>query len=187
MGKLEFDSERHLYFLDGVPLDSVTQILQKSGYVDDRWFTDEARERGKAVHETIRLIRKGTLDWSSVKKEIDGYIEAFCEFENDTQFIALPEFSERRMYNPIYRYAGTIDDLGLLNGSYALIDYKTGDSSSANVQTAAYLHFPEVFAYQPTRYSVKLNKDGTYKLKKYTDNNKDFLTFLECLNRVNNK
>ena len=88
-----------------------------------------------------------------------------------------------KIYHPVYRYAGTLDQVGILNDKSALIDIKTGAYQPWwALQTAAYNAVSKCHY----RYSLELHGDGKYKLiqhKKTTD----LQAFLACLTVFNLK
>ena len=180
MNKLIFDKENHIYTLNGTKLFSVTQSLVQSGLIDTRWFTDEGRDRGKAVHEAIYLDLHNDLYVDGLHEIIRPYLDAWFKFKTEMRFKPILELCELKQFHPIYMYAGTPDSVGLLNGRHVLIDWKTGDASTAHLQTAAYKEFPRIKPYNPDRLSLRLYKTGKYKLIKHDDQD-DFYNFLSNL------
>lgn len=141
---LTFDEARHEYRLAGQLVPSVTGILKDNGLIDDRWFTEAARQRGQAVHAAAHYLDEGDLDWSSVHPELVGYLrswEAYKAHRKGPRIDAI----ELRVFDPLYQVAGTLDRVMLLGNSRWIIDLKTvgaGSSASApswaRFQTAAY-------------------------------------------------
>jgi len=110
-----FDEQSHTYYLDGVKIPSVTEIISPlydfSGVNPDR--LEKAAQYGKAVHKLVELYLKGRLDYNSVSPEL--------------KTIDLSYFDKFRMYMTEYkaycsRFAGTID---LYLPTNAIIDLKT--------------------------------------------------------------
>ena len=81
-----FDEADHTYHIDGVEVVSVTQALKECGMIDTKWFTEWARHRGSTVHKCLEFMVKGTLDLNSVDPKIQGYLDAYERFRDDTQF-----------------------------------------------------------------------------------------------------
>lgn len=183
MQDLVFEKESHSYFVKGKNIASVTQVIQKAGLIDTQWFTDFARDRGSAVHEAIHLDIHNNLFYDGLHEVIKPYVDAWLKFKKDTRAVPILRLCEKPQYNPIYGYVGTPDYVGTLNSRYVLIDYKTGASPVAHIQTAAYSRFPEIMPYMPERYSLRLFNDGKYKLIPHKDEN-DFLVFLDCLQKI---
>ena len=179
---LTFDEENHVYRWNDAVVPSVTQILKHGGIIDDRWYTDDARDRGVAVHKAADLHIRNNLDEGSIHPIVRPYFDGLLKFMKDTRFKPMLQFCEVRQFHPIYIYAGTPDFFGILNGRPALIDVKTGDArQSARYQTAAYANFPMLKAYSPDRFDLRLYNDGRYKLNPHPDA-QDFNVFLSCLN-----
>lgn len=161
---VEFKAETHEYFFNGRKVPSVTGILKEVGLIDDEWFTEEARERGKAVHAATELLDRDDLDWDSLHPKIEPYVKAYQNFKKDTGFI--PELIEHRVYNHDYNYAGTLDRTGIFpNGEKVILDIKSGPISGwAALQVAAYDY---CLAQARQRMALQLKNDGTYKVKSF--------------------
>jgi hypothetical protein len=180
MNSLEFDVDSHTYRLGDEILPSVTTIIKNAGLIDSSWFTEASAWRGSAVHEAIFFDIHNDLDISSLHKIVAPYVDGWMKFKRDTKFIPIVRLCERRSFHPVYKYAGSPDLVGILNGSPVLIDIKTGECPTAGIQTAGYAMFTEIAAFNPKRFSLRLKPDATYKLKPHTDEN-DFLIFLDAL------
>lgn len=129
----------HIYreVKSGIVLPGVTTILKVGGFIDDRFYTELARQRGTAAHLAIHFLEKGTLDPFSVDPIVEPYVESYKGFKRISGYKVL--YHEKLVYHPIYRYAGSLDSVGLLNGKEVIIDFKTGDVQAwAGIQIAAY-------------------------------------------------
>lgn len=191
---LQFDAETHRYSLAGCPLASVTQILKARGLIDDRWFTEEARERGSFVHQAIEYLNYGDLDWSSIPDEYRGYVDAWALFLADAGFE--PCGAELALGSAVNGYAGTLDAYGLLNGKPALVEAKTGALAPWHfVQLAAYhdLLMDPVNAHAlglkpedapALHLTCQLKPDGTYALHPFGPRGLPYYRsrWRECLN-----
>ena len=180
---LTFDDPSHTYRWNGAIVPSVTQILRPLSDFSDipPAILERKRAIGVAVHKACELIDHGTLDAATISPEIAGYVVAYREF----LITKRPEwlFNESQVFNPSYRYAGTLDRAGSLDGP-ALLDLKTGPESAAiGVQLAAYLK-AATMPPDTRRYSLHLRDDGTYRLCEHTDRN-DWPLFLSLLNLHN--
>ena len=58
---IQFDEAAHVYTVAGVERPSVTQILKDAGLIDTTWYTDEARQRGRAVHLAAQFLDEDDL------------------------------------------------------------------------------------------------------------------------------
>ena len=189
---LTFNEADHKYYLNGIPVPSVTQAL--SVIVDFSMVRPEvlenARIRGQAVHLATELDDQGTLDESSLAPVLVPYLDAWRLFRQQTGFV--PENIEERVYNSKHLYAGTLDRIGTLEKRFAkrvLIDIKARAVMTDDIgpQLDAYARAWEEMTGEDLRdhrYSVQLKPDGKYKLHHYT-NPHDFGAFLGCLSIFN--
>jgi len=163
---LTFDEENHLYCFEGKPVQSVTQILKSAGLIDDQWFTEAARRRGQYVHEAAQYLDEEDLNWENVDPILQPYLRAYEKFKAETGFI--PILIEKRLYNPTYQYAGTLDRTGVFKTRQeVLIDIKSGSVAPwAALQLAGY---NECLPKKLPRFALQLNNDGTYKLYSFKD------------------
>lgn len=161
MNEFQFDKDRHIYTLDGRILPSVTQVLECVGMIDTRYFTDFHRFRGSAVHAACHYLDEYDLDWDSVEPQFVPYIKAYERFKEESGF--MPETIEQPKHCPVWRFAGTPDRVGLLNGRRVVIDLKNVSYLPAYaIQTAAYAWLSG--RAELPRFTVHLKPDATYKL-----------------------
>ncbi len=160
-----FKEDTHEYILGDASVPSVTTIIKAAGCIDEGHFSEEARQRGTAVHLATRYHDEGTLNELTVDKKVFPYLFAYREFRKDTGFMPLE--IERVVYSQSYGYAGTIDRIGVLNDKPVLIDLKTGPYSSwHDMQVTAY----RMAAYEcglavDKCYILELRENGRYRLK----------------------
>jgi hypothetical protein len=187
--RLVFDAQAHAYTLDGRELLSVTTVLVEAGMSDPRHWTDEARDRGTAVHEAVSLHTEGLLDVSLVYPAYRPYVDGYLRFLSESRVVV--EESERRICDPSLGYAGTLDllvawksDDGQKVTRRGLLDIKTGSVPPAvGPQTAAYLRCARAWFPAGTpihRFALHLPGDGTYRLIPLT-NPQDEHDFLAAL------
>lgn len=168
--ELTFSPDNHEYTLDGIVIPSVTQVLKESGLIDTTWYTDGGADRGTKVHQVLHYYDEGDLDLESVDDAIRGYHVAYAKFCCDSGFI--PELIEHRVCHQTYRYAGTLDRTGTMNGNKVVLDIKTGQVQPwAALQLAAYAYCFWPVQYQHQRYALEVRPDGTYRLTHYKDPN----------------
>jgi len=160
-----YNDPQHLYTLDGRPLPSTTGILKAEGFIDDAWFTEDARLRGTYVHLACHLYDKGTLDIDTLDDALRPYLDGYIRFKEETGFQVIE--SEIPHYHPQYLYAGTPDKIGMMNGTDTLVDLKSGIIQPwCALQTASY----EMFFNRPMkRFGVQLTDDGKYKIVPFPD------------------
>lgn len=189
MVKIAFDEDSHTYNVNGEIWPSVTRIISPL-YDFSRIpvsTLETARKRGTEVHRACEIydIRGDDFREEYVDPEIIGYVMAWKQFSQECDFEA--SHIEARVHHAKYRYCGTLDRLGTMDGKMALVDIKTTSalSPAIGVQLAAYemaarscgLLSPKA---RIRRYAVQLDKRGTYKLKRYVDES-DERIFLSCL------
>jgi hypothetical protein len=157
---VKFYPESHTYIDDqGRLVMSVTQILRDSGRIDDRWFTEEARERGTLVHQFCEQYAKGFRDDERTPR-IDGYVGAFIAWMEQARPYVIA--AEKFITNTIdgLTYAGKFDLLVDVRGEPTLYDIKTGGKAPWHKsQVAAY-----ALVVKPKRCGILyLAKDGRFK------------------------
>jgi hypothetical protein len=173
---LSFDPATHQYRVDGETILSVTQILKACGIIDDTWYTKESAQRGQAVHLATQLFDESDLDWDSVSPEITGYLDAYRKFRQEVIFEV--DMIEQPIYSATYRFAGTPDRTGILNGKNVVIDIKSGQKAKWHrLQTAGYALLLD----RPVeRYVLYLLKTGSYRLDQHRSSS-DTSVFLAAL------
>jgi len=182
---LTFDPEKHEYRSGGVRVPSVTQILHAEGFIDTTWFTEHGRDRGRYVHKIIHWYITGDLDEDTIDPALRPYLDAWLRFTKDIGFVS--EVVEKPFVSESYRFAGTPDHVGALNGHNAVLDVKTG---AIQPWTALQLAGYEILIKNPSieRFSLQLTEDGKYKLAHHKDrqDRNIFLSALSCYYWKNN-
>jgi hypothetical protein len=163
---LTFDVATHRYALAGRELISVTQALTEAGFIDSRWYTEDAARRGTAVHAAVeRFHATGAV---AVDDETAPFFDAYLAFQQEAGFVI--DGAEERVCDPACGYAGTLD----LRGRFArftagvdVIDIKTGAVPVwVGYQVAAYARL--VDGLPRRRWVLQLRADGTYRLEPLT-------------------
>lgn len=178
---LIFDSRNHTYIMRGELVPGVTSVLKP--LVDFAGIPREVLEAkadlGRRIHAATEFDDDGDLDEASVEADVAPYLAAYRRFraESGAQVVA----NERMVYEPIYRYAGTLDRVMVIDRAKWLIDIKSCVTTplSAGPQTAAYLRALQ----DPTvqrRGALRLRPDGTYRLDPLTAPD-DWSVFYACL------
>jgi len=183
---LLFNPEAHEYFLDGVQLPSVTQILRQQGLVQldgiPPFILEAARRRGTAVHALAHFWNEGDLDPASVDEAYRPYLDAWIACVEQRRID--PLLCEHRLASRRHRVCGTLDLLAEMDGEGWLFDFATGDPATVakDFQTAAYLGMAHEWATEDPRLapilrrfprwrraSVRLMRTGAFRLTEYTD------------------
>lgn len=146
---LEYEDETHTYWVDGVKVDSVTQILKKvfpdmyKGIDPD--VLKRASERGTQTHKAIEACCKGFDDGSNAVKDFNFLRKhyGFIPLENELPIIL--DFGGKT-------YAGRVDLILQMDG-YTLADIKTTSKLDKN-----YL------GYQLNLYKIGVEQSYDYKI-----------------------
>lgn len=181
---LEFIESDHSYWVDGVSVPGVTDLLRPitdySKVPPD--LLARGQQMGTAVHRLTELYDRDDLDMDSLDPIFLPYLDAWKKFRSETGFV--PDTIEHQMHHPTLRYAGTSDRTGIVKGEYAVIDIKKMMvlGPQIGVQLAAYaeLHKSEGRKVK-RRYALGLRPDGTYRLVEYTEKS-DWTVFVSLLN-----
>lgn len=169
---LTFDKPTHTYRWQGVVVPSVTQVLESACRFE--FVTPEdleaAQRRGTYVHEMTELSDTDALDDDAERdgphwKRLLAWRKFVADYEPNWAAIETLGFSK------LYRYAGTVDRLGVLErmgDDKWVIDIKTSASvgKSWGPQTAAYRQIAieergPAWA-MARRATVRLHDDGSY-------------------------
>jgi len=189
--KLIFDSEKHVYSINGRYLPGVSSILKNAGLVDFSGIPEDILERarvfGLAVHLATELEDLGTLDIETVDPAIIPYLEAWRNYKKDTGAIIEPvslkilEIMESPqklsieipVYSEKWWFAGKFDRILTINGKRVMVDIKSSASvyPSMRIQLAGYKTAYEEITGEKInqRLIVQLLKDGAYKLSPCND------------------
>jgi hypothetical protein len=169
---IQFDEAAHLYTVAGVERPSVTQILKDAGLIDTTWYTDEARERGRAVHLATQFLDEDDLDWDTVLLQYRGYVEAWARFKQESHFqIGRDSNSklliEYLLFQAVSGYCGMLDRVATIGTTEYLIDIKTGDPQDWHgYQLAAYSQcLPN--PHSRKRMTVHLRANGSYSTREH--------------------
>lgn len=127
---LEFNEKKHEYILLKKKIPSVTQILapiSKMTYDKvDEWLVQRKAKIGSRVHRLIELYNKYDLKPTQEEdEEVLKYFEQYLEFEKSVNSIIFDNEFKGYYSNNDMVFAGTIDNIRLLNNAMVLIDYKT--------------------------------------------------------------
>lgn len=134
---VSFDPDEHAYYDEaGARLPNITSMMLRAGIVDDRWFTEESRDRGTAVHILAARYDLGVLDVASYddlryKGWLLAYVDAMRKLRPTWDRIEQPMACRRP------RFAGTPDRVGHAWKLHTIMELKSGPpSKSQQVQTA---------------------------------------------------
>lgn len=191
--RFSFDPISHTYRVGGVVYPSVTEVLAPAetfaGVFENVPIDafELARDRGTYVHESIALLVRGALDWTSVEPTWEPYVRAAERFLTESGLVVTG--SEVPVYSEHLKVAGTIDLLGIWRDRQSLIDFKTsaGVPPTVGPQTAGYfLLHRDLYGgkkARTNRYCVHLTP-ATYPGYRVIplEDTRDFSIFLSSLN-----
>lgn len=151
----------HIYRWNDSIVPGTTQILTELGLIDPRFFTDQARERGRIVHSCLALLLKNDLDWTSVDERLLSYVKAGERAIDELKI--RPRIVEQMFYHDLWKYAGIPD---LLDQDDRLNEWKTGVMLPAyKLQVGFYEILLEHNGHPvKQRRIIQLNDDATYKI-----------------------
>lgn len=103
-------------------LPHVTEILKRAGLVNADWFTEEARDRGSAVHTAAHFLDESDLDWESVDPSVVPRLRQYQRFLDEVK----PEILsiEESVVNETLQYCGRLDRRVKINGDTGILDLK---------------------------------------------------------------
>lgn len=168
MADLEFYDKGHIYMLGDERIPCVSDLcrfLHKEIYMDAPvWQTEAAADRGTAVHKATELL--DTTGTAEIGSEYAPYLEAYAAFIREHSVIW--ELVEHPDFHPAYRFAGTIDRYGMVDGYKTLLDIKTTYTVYKPLCSASlnlYRMMLEARQKGVERLMIlHLKKDGKYKL-----------------------
>jgi ATP-dependent exoDNAse (exonuclease V) beta subunit len=148
-----------------------------TGAVIPSYLMEEGAEKGKDLHKGCQLLLQGGLDWDSLDIE---YVAPLQQFEKWLkQFQIEPLYTETMFYHPKMNYCGTIDLIAVVDKVLSIVDFKTGECSTVDIQLSAYKEgwtAQEKYYGKVDKYALWLPKNGNQpKLEKITvDSFQDF-------------
>lgn len=155
---------------------SVTEIIQEAGLSDlsmiSRKVLEKARLRGVGAHEWIKLETHSPeiLEGVPLPDEIAPYIRAWRQWKIESDFKI--RSAEQSAVSKLYRFGGTWDLFGKINGREALVDYKARYAITPEIgpQLAGY----EILLDPPRpvlRFALLLRRTGTppYRFEPFED------------------
>lgn len=191
MPAFKFDYETHQYFIGDTRVAGITEALQGVGLKPSfagvpSGTLEKAAERGSVVHEMCKLDDAGQL--GSYDKRLEAYLFAWRKFRDD--FGLEGWFVEVPMGHKVYYFGGTPDFIGYSKklNSPVVVERKTCDLHDwIDFQLAGQYLLAQQEEPQPSyeRWAVKLNKDGTYKVRQFSEYGRAAKLFLSAVAIMN--
>lgn len=168
-----FDAANHEYIdAAGCVLPHITGMLEQTGWIDDRWYTEESCERGKEVHRLTASYDLGALDVPSCVSRYRAYLLAHVK----AMGIERPDVLavEEPVVHPRFRFGGRPDRTWLLRRLLAVGEVKTGaHEKSHQIQTALQAILVAVDSPIPPehvgRFALYLRPNGKFTLEEHRD------------------
>jgi len=132
-----FDAANHDYInlATGESYPHITGMLEQTGWVDDRWYTEESSERGTAVHRLTADYDLKALDVASCTSRFRGYLLAHVQAVTTVRPTMLAV--EEPLVHPVLLFGGRPDRDCLVYKLRATWEVKTGSPErSHQIQTA---------------------------------------------------
>jgi hypothetical protein len=186
--ELTFDETKHEYKLNGLIIPSVTKIIGEIFPISDfisKELLEQKADLGKKVHKTIELNDSGNLDVGTLHPLLRKYLDNWIKFKCDYNFT--PMDIELQLSHPLYKYAGRVDQVGLIDKDLTVLDIKSGAvQKTHSIQTAAYQSLYEINKCKvKRRMAVYLSPDN-YKIEEHKNKN-DISVFHASLTIYNYK
>jgi hypothetical protein len=132
-----FDAIDHTYIaLDtGEQLPHITGMLERTGWIDSTWFSEEGSDRGTCVHEMTKHYDLGSLDVQTCISGFRAYLLGYVAAERMTR--PAWESIEVPFVHWGYRFGGRPDRVGVLHGCRTIAEIKSGAPQKSDlIQTA---------------------------------------------------
>ncbi len=174
-----FDALNHEYLdIDtGQVFPHITGMLEATGWIDDRWYTEESSARGKAVHRLSADYDLGALDVESCESRWRSWLLAYIKATQILQPVMLTV--EEPLVHPRYRFGGRPDRIVKLRGhtmraATGVLEVKTGSAEKSHqVQTALQaILIADDYRLRPEaidRHCLYIRENGKFKLTPHTD------------------
>ncbi|MFH1759448.1 MAG: PD-(D/E)XK nuclease family protein [Patescibacteria group bacterium] len=123
---------------------------------------EKSASEGTLIHETLQDIMIGNSP--TIDPHIKPSIEEAVKFIEQRNIQVDPEFIEKRVHSPRYRFAGTIDSLALIDGKFGVLDIKTSQAiyRDYSLQTSAYMDaLKDQFSGLQTRWILRVDQHQT--------------------------
>jgi len=136
--EFRFDAREHEYMelATGVVLPHITGMLERAGWIDDTWFTEESSSRGQAVHKLTADYDLGAIeDVTDCDSVFKGYLLAHVKAMSILRPTILAV--EQPLVHPVYRYGGRPDRDVVIDGVRGVLEIKSGQKEKSHpIQTA---------------------------------------------------
>lgn len=171
-----FNDETHEYLSvdTGEVFPHITGMLEATGWIDDRWYTEESSDRGTAVHQLTADYDLGALrvTHDEPRTTFRGYLLAHVKAVS----IARPRWLaiEEPLVHPVFRFGGRLDRDCVVYGLRSTWEIKSGvPTRSHQVQTALQAIMLGHFAGLPPesigRFCEYVRDKGKFKVERHVE------------------
>jgi hypothetical protein len=166
-----FDYDEHVYYVNDKPIPNTTSMLQRTGHVDPKYYTEESRERGRAVHALTAAIDLKSIDVGKLVSPYRGFAlaheKAMARLRPEMIAIEVP------VVHPGYRYGTRPDRVLKIYRALGVLDEKSGGKEKWHaIQTALQaIGVAWKFGLRPEllqRFTLYLQNDGYFKNEMHT-------------------
>lgn len=166
--KLEFDSDKHRYTVNGEVMPFYSGIMASLGFAPNPFWTDSGRAEGSAISLWVNFLGQGKEPATSPDERIAGRVDGYRKFLSDTQFKW--EGGELPLFEPVSRFCCMPDFWGYLGNFAAVVEVKRGAKLPTHkLQTAAQSLALKANGFQVQRRYCLYLKDGGYRLEEHQD------------------
>lgn len=170
-----FNAADHVYtdLATGTALPHITGMLERTGWVDDTWMTEESCERGLIVHAMTSDYDLGALDPDTCIGKHRNYLLAHVGCMRRLRPIW--DAIEVPLVHPLWKFGGRPDRVGMVLRERCVFEIKTAvPARSHAIQTALQAILvasqqPDLPPAQFVRYCEYLTPKGKYKLERHID------------------
>lgn len=168
-----FTESDHSYWLEGVRIPSITQLIQKGGLVSgEHFFTEASRARGTEIHTLCTAFDLGALVQANLEGPHSGYVLAYLAASAQMK----PEWTriEEADYHAGLKFAGRIDREGIVLRQFSIVELKSAVKAAHHaVQTALQTILTEPRHKLPLttvqRLCIYLKANGKFQVVRHED------------------
>lgn len=174
------NDNNHTYKVNGISVPGCSEIVAQIDPDGSRWFTEESREFGRAVHAAVHYDLQHDLNENKVHPDVYGCVIAARGFVTDHDLV--PIMIEQPVGCLMPHCAGTFDTLFQVRDreEYWLPDWKSGGERPLfKVQLAGYaIMLRHTYGIANVkRMAVYLQRNGSYRRPEIYAGPEDFDAF----------
>ena len=121
-----FDYDEHVYYVNDKPIPNTTSMLINTGHVDPRYYTEESRIRGRAVHGLTAKVDLGSIDVAKLVSPYRGYVLAHVAAMERLKPARPMVAIEVPVVHPQFRFGTRPDRVAKIFRVLSVTDEKTG-------------------------------------------------------------